>query len=79
MIYEGFDVATLSDLINKAKSMEKVRDKMKLQDEQQKNVLGKRSYSSYEPKKYEVGSSLGSYKKLTFEKASGQVQVQSQG
>ena len=44
-------------------------------------MLGKRSYGSYEPKKFEAGSGSGSYKRPAFEKSSvsrqGQTQVPS--
>ena len=44
-------------------------------------MLGKRSYGSYEPKKFETGSGSGSYKRPAYEKSSvsgqGQTQVQS--
>ena len=45
---QGFDVATLGDLINKAKMMEEVRVKMKVQEDTQKSVMGKRSFGSFE-------------------------------
>ena len=38
---QGFDVATLRDLINKVNSIEEVRGKMKGQEDAQKGVLGK--------------------------------------
>ena len=60
----------MRDIVNKAKATEEVRNKMKVQDDVQKNVSSKRSYGSYEPKKFEVGSGSGSYKRPAFEKTS---------
>ena len=51
-------MATLGDIANKAKATEEVRNKMKVQDDAQKSVLGKRSYVSCEPRKFEAGSGL---------------------
>ena len=71
---QGLEIATLGDLINKVKSKEEVRTKIQAQDEQQKSSLGKRPFGAFlESKKFEVGSGSGAGKKLTFEKAQGQV------
>ena len=72
---QGFDVTTLGDLINKAKAMEEVRSKMKVQEDAQKSSIGKRSFVVFEGKKFDAGSSLRPSKRPMFEK----VQVQSQG
>ena len=55
---QNLEATTLGDIVNKAKATEEVRNKMKVQDDAQKSVLGKRSYGSYEPRKFEVGSSF---------------------
>ena len=73
------EAVTLRDIVNKAKATKEVRNKMKVQDDAQKGVLGKRSYGSYEPKKFETGSGSGSYKRQTFEKSSVSGQGQNQG
>ena len=78
---QNLEAVTLRDIVNKAKATEEVRNKMRVQDDAQKNVLGKRSYGSYEPRKFETGSGSGSYKRPAYEKSSvswqGQTQVQS--
>ena len=77
---QNLEAVTLRDIVNKAKATKEVRNKVKVQDDAQKNVLGKRSYGSYEPKKFKVGSGSGSYKRPAFEKTSvsGQDQTQVQ-
>ena len=70
----GYKVTTLRALVNKAKAMEVVRDKMKAKDEAQKGSLGKRSYGFFESRKFEAKSSLGSNKKPMYEKAPSQGQ-----
>ena len=74
------EIATLGDLINKVKSKEEVRTKIKAQDEQQKSSLGKRPFGAFlESKKLEAGSGSGAGKKPMYEKAQGQVSSQGQG
>ena len=48
---KGYEVTILGALVNKAKAMEEVQDKMKAKDEGQKGSLGKRSFRSYGGKK----------------------------
>ena len=77
---QGMEIATLGDLINKVKSKEEVRNKIKAQDEQKKSSLGKRPFGAFlETKKFEAGSGSGAGKKPAYEKAQGQVSSQGQG
>ena len=71
----GCDVTTLGVLVNKAKAMEEVRDKMKAND----GSSGKRSFDSFEGRKFEARSGSGSSKTSTYEKSSTQDQGSSQG
>ena len=61
-------MTTLGALVNKAKAMEEVRDKMKARDDGQRGSLGKRSFDSFKVRKFEAGSDLGSSKKPTYER-----------
>ena len=65
----GCEVTTLGTLVNKAKAMEEVRDKTKAKDGSQKGSLGKRSFESYEGRKFETGFGLRSNKNPMYEKA----------
>ena len=71
----GCDVTILSTLVNKAKAMEEVRDKMKAKD----RSLGRRCFGSFKERKFEAGFGSGSSKKLTYEKSPTQDQGSSQG
>ena len=66
----GRDYASLGSLINKAKEMETIRSKIKLQEDSQKSHSGKRPYSTYEPRRFDTGSGSGSAKKPALEKVS---------
>ena len=71
---QGFEIDTLGALVQKAKSMEEIRGKIKAQSEPQKSGLGKRSFGAYESRQFEAGSSLGPSKKQEFDKTQGQGQ-----
>ena len=45
---QGFEIATLRAFVQKAKSMEEIRGKIKAQNEPQRSGLGKRSFGTYE-------------------------------
>ena len=69
---QGFEINTLGALVYKAKSMEEIRGKIKAQNEPQKSGLGKRSYSTFEPRQFEAGPGSGTNKKQEFNKTQGQ-------
>ena len=71
---QGFEIDTLGALVQKAKSMEEIRGKIKAQSEPQKSGLGKRSFGAYESRQFEAGSSSGPSKKQEFDKPRGQGQ-----
>ena len=48
-------MTTLGALVNKAKSMEEVRNKIKARKETQNGSLGKRPYRFFDNKTFEVG------------------------
>ena len=67
-------MTTLGALVNKAKAMEEVEDKMKAKDESQKGSLGMRSFGSYKGMKFEMGSGSGFNKNWMYKKAPTQGQ-----
>ena len=68
----GFEINTVGELVTKVRMMEELRNKIKVQDNASKSVLGKRSFGYYGGKSYESGS--GSGKKTTVEKTQSQGQ-----
>ena len=71
---QGFELTNLGALVHKAKLMEEVMDKIKVQKYWQKAILGKRLFGPYRSKKFKVESSLGSSNKPTLEKSQNQGQ-----
>ena len=65
---QGFEMTTLEALVSNVKSMEEIRNKMRIQEDTQKSGSGKWPYGSFEPKKYEVGLSSGPSKRIAFER-----------
>ena len=63
----GFELNTVGELVTKAKMMEDLRNKIKVQDNASKSILGKRSFGYFGGKNFDSGS--GSGKKTTIERA----------
>ena len=52
----GFEINTVGELVTKARMMEELRNKIKVQDNASKSVLGKRSFGYFGGKNYDSGS-----------------------
>ena len=64
----------MCELVTKARMVEELRNKIKVQDHASKSVLGKRAFGYFGGKNYELGSGSGFGKKATVEKTQPQGQ-----
>ena len=55
----GFEINTMGELVMKARMMEELRNKIKIQDNASKSVLGKRSFRYFGGKNYESVQAQG--------------------
>ena len=64
----GFEITTMGELVTKARMMEELRNKIKIQDNASKSVLGRRSFGYFRRKNYESDLGSGFGKKAVIEK-----------